>query len=175
MQILLDCQNFRTHVISLHFGILWGQWPNCQKICVFDPLHRTTVSLNGVFLYYCNNIWMFFWMQRNYRFFFMFVSTTTLLFLYVFGICWVFIVRIRDRENISIRKAINSYPASIVLIIYAFLALLFVGGLTAYHLYLISKNMVKITPLNLWNLWPATCGHFFYLKKSFSCFKHMNI
>ncbi|XP_074331017.1 putative protein S-acyltransferase 7 [Apium graveolens] len=78
---------------------------------------------------------------RNYRFFFMFVSTATLLCLYVLSICWVFIVRIRDKEKISIGKAIISYPASIVLIIYAVLALLFVGGLTAYHLYLISKNM----------------------------------
>lgn len=87
----------------------------------------------------------FFWMQRNYRFFFMFVSSATLLCLYVFGICWIFIVRIRDRETTSIWKAMINYPAFIVIILYALLAVFFVGGLTAYHLYLISKNMVKIT------------------------------
>lgn len=78
---------------------------------------------------------------RNYRFFFMFVSSATLLCLYVFGICWVFILRIKDRETTSIWKAMTNYPASIVLIIYTFIAVWFVGGLTAFHLYLISKNM----------------------------------
>ncbi|KAK1353975.1 S-acyltransferase [Heracleum sosnowskyi] len=78
---------------------------------------------------------------RNYRFFFMFVSSATLLCLYVFGICWVFIVRIRNRTTISLGKAVINNPAFIVLIVYALAALPFVGGLTIYHLYLIRKNM----------------------------------
>ncbi|WOH05448.1 hypothetical protein DCAR_0624864 [Daucus carota subsp. sativus] len=77
---------------------------------------------------------------RNYRFFFMFVSSATLLCVYVFGICWVFILRVKDRENTSIWKAMTNYPASIVLIIYTFIAVWFVGGLTVFHLYLISTN-----------------------------------
>ncbi|GMH06872.1 hypothetical protein Nepgr_008712 [Nepenthes gracilis] len=77
---------------------------------------------------------------RNYRFFFMFVLSTTLLCIFVFGFCWVYIKRISDAENTTIWKAMIKTPASIVLIIYTFIAFWFVGGLTAFHLYLISTN-----------------------------------
>lgn len=77
---------------------------------------------------------------RNYRFFFMFVSTSTLLCIYVFAFCWVYITKIMDSERISLWKAMTKTPASIVLIIYSFIAVWFVGGLTVFHLYLISTN-----------------------------------
>uniref|UniRef100_A0A5B7BT14 S-acyltransferase n=1 Tax=Davidia involucrata TaxID=16924 RepID=A0A5B7BT14_DAVIN len=77
---------------------------------------------------------------RNYRFFFMFVFSTTLLCIYVFGFCWVYIKRIMDSEQKSIWKAMTKTPASIVLIIYTFIAVWFVGGLSVFHLYLISTN-----------------------------------
>ncbi|KAL1547400.1 putative protein S-acyltransferase 7 [Salvia divinorum] len=77
---------------------------------------------------------------RNYRFFFMFVFSTTLLCIYVFGFCWVYIKRITDTEKTTIWRAMLKTPASIVLIIYTFIAVWFVGGLTAFHLYLISTN-----------------------------------
>lgn len=80
---------------------------------------------------------------RNYRFFFMFVFSTTLLCLYVFGFCWVYIRRIMDTEGVSIWRAVMKTPASVVLIVYTFIAVWFVGGLTAFHLYLISTNQVK--------------------------------
>lgn len=78
--------------------------------------------------------------RRNYRFFFMFVSSATLLCIYVFGFCWVYAIRIMHSENISIWRALIKTPASIVLIIYTFLAVWFVGGLTIFHSYLISTN-----------------------------------
>uniref|UniRef100_A0A0R0FW93 S-acyltransferase n=1 Tax=Glycine max TaxID=3847 RepID=A0A0R0FW93_SOYBN len=77
---------------------------------------------------------------RNYRFFFMFVFSTTLLCIYVFAFCWVYIVRIMASEETTIWKAMIKTPASIVLIIYTFISMWFVGGLTAFHLYLISTN-----------------------------------
>ncbi|XP_031105279.1 probable protein S-acyltransferase 7 [Ipomoea triloba] len=77
---------------------------------------------------------------RNYRFFFMFVFSTTLLCLYVHAFCWVYIRRIMDSEQSSIWKAMAKTPASIVLIIYTFISVWFVGGLTVFHLYLISTN-----------------------------------
>ncbi|KAH7577159.1 hypothetical protein JRO89_XS01G0214100 [Xanthoceras sorbifolium] len=79
-------------------------------------------------------------MQRNYRFFFMFVYSTTLLCIYVFAFCWVYIRRIMDSEETTIWKAMIKTPASIVLIVYTFISMWFVGGLTAFHLYLISTN-----------------------------------
>ncbi|KAL6996890.1 putative protein S-acyltransferase 7 [Sarracenia purpurea var. burkii] len=77
---------------------------------------------------------------RNYRFFFMFVSSSTLLCIYVFGFCWVYIKRIMDSESTSIWKAMIKTPASIALIIYTFIAVWFVGGLTVFHSYLMSSN-----------------------------------
>ncbi|CAN0870095.1 Probable protein S-acyltransferase 7 [Linum grandiflorum] len=77
---------------------------------------------------------------RNYRFFFMFVFSTTLLCIYVFAFSWVYIRRIMSSEDITIWKAMIKTPASIVLIIYTFISMWFVGGLTAFHLYLISTN-----------------------------------
>jgi len=73
----------------------------------------------------------------------MFVFSTTLLCLYVFGFCWVYIVKIRNAEQIIIWKAMAKTPASIALIIYTFIAVWFVGGLSVFHLYLMSTNQVK--------------------------------
>ncbi|XP_052183137.1 probable protein S-acyltransferase 7 isoform X2 [Diospyros lotus] len=77
---------------------------------------------------------------RNYRFFFMFVSSTTLICVYVFGFCWVYIKKITESEKTSVWKAMTKSPASLVLIIYTFIAVWFVGGLTIFHLYLMSSN-----------------------------------
>lgn len=77
---------------------------------------------------------------RNYRFFYMFVFTTTLLCFYVFAFCWVYIKKIMDAEETNIWRAMAKSPASIVLIIYTFIAVWFVGGLSVFHLYLISTN-----------------------------------
>ncbi|XP_050223945.1 probable protein S-acyltransferase 7 [Mercurialis annua] len=77
---------------------------------------------------------------RNYRFFFMFVFSATILCLYVHAFCWVYIKRIMNSEDTTIWKAMAKTPASIVLVVYTFIAVWFVGGLTVFHLYLISKN-----------------------------------
>jgi palmitoyltransferase ZDHHC9/14/18 len=80
---------------------------------------------------------------RNYRFFFMFILCATLLCLYVQGFCWVYIKKIMtddDDDDMTIWKALIKTPASIALIIYSFIAFWFVGGLTFFHLYLISTN-----------------------------------
>ncbi|XP_074574963.1 putative protein S-acyltransferase 7 isoform X2 [Curcuma longa] len=78
--------------------------------------------------------------KRNYQFFYMFIVSTTLLCLYVFGFCWVYIIKTRDAEQISIWRAMIKTPASIVLIIYTFVSVWFVGGLSGFHFYLMSTN-----------------------------------
>ncbi|KAI9177767.1 hypothetical protein LWI28_019041 [Acer negundo] len=77
---------------------------------------------------------------RNYRFFFMFVFSSTVLCLYVHAFCWVYIKRIMNGEGLSIWKAMAKTPASIVLLVYSFISVWFVGGLTIFHTYLISTN-----------------------------------
>ncbi|XP_025817892.1 probable protein S-acyltransferase 7 isoform X2 [Panicum hallii] len=47
---------------------------------------------------------------------------------------------IRNAEQITIWKAMAKTPASIALIIYTFIAVWFVGGLSVFHLYLMSTN-----------------------------------
>ncbi|KAH9328783.1 hypothetical protein KI387_000891 [Taxus chinensis] len=77
---------------------------------------------------------------RNYRFFFMFVFSTTLLCIYVFSFCSVYIKKIMVADGFSVWKAMSHTPASVVLIVYTFISVWFVGGLTVFHLYLISTN-----------------------------------
>lgn len=78
--------------------------------------------------------------KRNYRFFFMFVSATTMLCLYVFAFCWVNIKKIMAAYHCNLWRAFLKSPVSGILILYTFIAAWFVGGLTAFHLYLIFTN-----------------------------------
>lgn len=78
--------------------------------------------------------------RRNYRYFYMFVSSTTLLCLYVFAFCWVNIKKIMETNNCGFWKAVEHSPASGILIMYTFVVAWFVGGLTTFHLYLICTN-----------------------------------
>ncbi|KAF7834064.1 putative protein S-acyltransferase 5 [Senna tora] len=62
--------------------------------------------------------------------------------LIITALGWVSVLdwRIMDSEEISIWKAMLKTPASFALIIYSFICVWFVGGLTAFHTYLISTN-----------------------------------
>ncbi|KAG8648403.1 probable protein S-acyltransferase 6 isoform X2 [Manihot esculenta] len=78
--------------------------------------------------------------KRNYRFFFMFVSSTTMLCLYVFTFCWVNVRKIMEAYDCNHWRALLKSPFSGILILYTFVCAWFVGGLTAFHLYLICTN-----------------------------------
>ncbi|KAI5432589.1 hypothetical protein KIW84_020049, partial [Lathyrus oleraceus] len=77
---------------------------------------------------------------RNYRSFYVFIFSMTLLCLYIHGYCWVYIKGIQVSEEISIWEAMKKTPVSIALIVYSLISGVYVGILTIFHTYLISTN-----------------------------------
>ncbi|XP_043690409.1 probable protein S-acyltransferase 4 isoform X1 [Telopea speciosissima] len=75
---------------------------------------------------------------RNYRFFFLFISSSTFLCIYVFSFSWVNILR--EKHNDSLWKTMSKEIICVILIVYCFIAVWFVGGLTIFHFYLICTN-----------------------------------
>ncbi|CAI9754782.1 unnamed protein product [Fraxinus pennsylvanica] len=73
---------------------------------------------------------------RNYRTYILFISTSTILCIYVFTFTLVNILK----EPGSMWGILSRDIMSVVLLVYCFIAVWFVGGLSVFHFYLICTN-----------------------------------
>jgi palmitoyltransferase ZDHHC9/14/18 len=90
--------------------------------------------------------------RRNYRFFLLFLYSTSALLLFVIGTCIAQIVQAKDRKcegavptdncDDSISAVLKDAPnaAALALTVYACLMAFFVGGLCGFHSYLVATN-----------------------------------
>ncbi|XP_050939948.1 probable protein S-acyltransferase 4 isoform X1 [Cucumis melo] len=73
---------------------------------------------------------------RNYRFFFLFITTSTILCVYVLS----FSLSILIHHQETFFKAVSKDILSDILVVYCFIAFWFVGGLSIFHSYLVCTN-----------------------------------
>jgi len=110
--------------------------------------------------------------RRNYRFFLLFVTTTFIHAVYVFVFSVIHIGRSAQKHNDGLLGAMTDEWGTMTSLVVGFTALLPVGGLTAYHLYLVSINQTTNEEVNdvykrttnpfnrgmRFNCWDAWCG-----------------
>ncbi|CAN6191355.1 unnamed protein product [Urochloa humidicola] len=77
---------------------------------------------------------------RNYRYFFLFIATSTFLCIFVFVFAWLSVYNQMEDNGGSMWLALRKEAYSFALIIYTSIVVWFVGGLTVFHLYLIGTN-----------------------------------
>jgi len=83
---------------------------------------------------------------RNYRTFLLFIFSTSALCIFVFA-CGVVQIELKQRElkrdgkSSGIADAMAECPAAITTMLLTFIFFWFVGTLSAFHIYLVSKNM----------------------------------
>ncbi|KAI0391726.1 zf-DHHC-domain-containing protein [Xylariaceae sp. FL0594] len=78
--------------------------------------------------------------RRNYRYFFTFVTTATIMGLYLIGACLAQIIIFMQREKVSFGQAVDHSRMALALVVYGVLALLYPIALCGYHLFLMARG-----------------------------------
>ncbi|CAO3610887.1 unnamed protein product [Cunninghamella blakesleeana] len=98
--------------------------------------------------------------KRNYRPFFTFIFSSTILaiFVVVFSLVHMFMAAYQIQPTISFDLVFQTTPVSFVLAIAGFVLLWMVGGLTCYHCYLVVKGLTTHEKLRASVLYPNHHG-----------------
>ncbi|KAF2275010.1 palmitoyltransferase erf2 [Westerdykella ornata] len=86
--------------------------------------------------------------RRNYRYFFVFVSTATMLALFLLGASLAHLLVWRRQNNATFGDAINKWRVPFAMVIYGFLAFPYVLSLAGYHLFLMARGETTREYLN---------------------------
>ncbi|KAE8351496.1 DHHC palmitoyltransferase-domain-containing protein [Aspergillus coremiiformis] len=86
--------------------------------------------------------------RRNYRYFFTFVSSSTLLALFLIGASLAHILVYRAQEGISFSDAINQWRVPWAMVLYGAIAAPYPASLWAYHLFLAGRGETTREYLN---------------------------
>ena len=78
--------------------------------------------------------------RRNYRYFFTFVSSATLLALYLVAASLAQILVYMRRERVSFAQAINHDAVPFAMVIYGFIGFLYPAALMGYHMFLMANG-----------------------------------
>lgn len=86
--------------------------------------------------------------RRNYRYFFTFVSSSTILAFFLLGASLAHILVYRTRENVSFGSAIDTWRVPWAMVIYGALAGPYPASLWVYHLFLVGRGETTREYLN---------------------------
>ncbi|CEJ56928.1 Putative Palmitoyltransferase erf2 [Penicillium brasilianum] len=86
--------------------------------------------------------------RRNYRYFFAFVSSCTILSLFLIGASLAHILLYMNREGISFGSAISKWRVPWAMVIYGIIAVPYPTSLWAYHLFLVGRGETTREYLN---------------------------
>ncbi|KAI1823753.1 palmitoyltransferase ERF2 [Xylaria intraflava] len=78
--------------------------------------------------------------RRNYRYFFTFVTATTIMGLYLIGACLAQIIIYSHLEGVSFGQAVDHFRIAFALVVYGFIGFLYPVALTGYHLFLMGRG-----------------------------------
>ncbi|KFG80448.1 Palmitoyltransferase ERF2 [Metarhizium anisopliae] len=78
--------------------------------------------------------------KRNYRYFFTFVTSATILAAYLIGTSLTQILIHMKRESISFGDSIDHFRVAFALVIIGVLSIVYPGGLMGYHLFLMARG-----------------------------------
>ena len=78
--------------------------------------------------------------RRNYRYFFTFVTSATLLSVYLIGASLGQLAAYKSKEGVSFGDAIDHFRVPFAMVVYGFLAFLYPAALMTYHVYLMARG-----------------------------------